>query len=155
MTHVVVKMASKRSHEESESSNPNTPSGSELSTSKKARKGQRFREHHMIAYPVLKPSSVGDTYAFCTMCDSNFSVSHGGINDCAMHVNGPRHKKYAESKKNQPTLLSFTKKDEHSNISHNNMKAELLFTAFLVEHNVPISAADHASKLFRAMFLDS
>ena len=155
MTHVVVKMASKRSHEESENSNPNTPSGSDVSTSKKARKGQRFREHHMIAYPVLKPSSVGDTYAFCTVCDSNFSVSHGGINDCAMHVNGPRHKKYAESKKNQPTLLSFTKKDEHSNISHSNMKAELLFTAFLVEHNVPISAADHASKLFRAMFPDS
>lgn len=34
-------------------------------------------------------------------------------------------------------------------------KAEMLFTAFLVEHNLPMSSADHASALFTNMFPDS
>ena len=32
------------------------------------------------------------------------------------------------------------------------IRAETLFTSFLVEHNCSISAADHAGKLFREMF---
>ena len=34
------------------------------------------------------------------------------------------------------------------------VKAELLFSGFLVEHNVPLSTVDHAAKLFRNMFPD-
>lgn len=32
---------------------------------------------------------------------------------------------------------------------------QLLFTSFLVEHNIPLSASDHAGLLFRKMFPDS
>ena len=32
------------------------------------------------------------------------------------------------------------------------IRAEALFTSFLVEHNIALSAADHAGKLFRNMF---
>ena len=35
------------------------------------------------------------------------------------------------------------------------MKAKLLFSAFLVEHELPLTTADHAAKLFRNMFPDS
>ena len=35
------------------------------------------------------------------------------------------------------------------------MKAELLFSGFLVEHNLRLDIADHAAKLFRNMFPDS
>ena len=34
-------------------------------------------------------------------------------------------------------------------------KAELLFTGFLIEHNIQIAASDHAGSLFRVMFPDS
>ena len=34
-------------------------------------------------------------------------------------------------------------------------EAEIKFTHFLVEHNCPLAAADHAGKLFRSMFLSS
>ena len=34
-------------------------------------------------------------------------------------------------------------------------KAELLFTGFILEHNLPIAAADHAGPLFKKMFPDS
>jgi hypothetical protein len=33
--------------------------------------------------------------------------------------------------------------------------AEVLFTNFLIEHNVPIAVSDHAGSLFRKMFPDS
>ena len=41
------------------------------------------------------------------------------------------------------------------NLSQNVVKAELLFSDFLVEHNLPFSTADHAAKLFWDMFPDS
>ena len=42
-----------------------------------------------------------------------------------------------------------------SNSDTSVIKAECLFTKFLVEHNLSISAADHAGPLFRKMFPDS
>ena len=35
------------------------------------------------------------------------------------------------------------------------VKANLLFSGFLVEHKPPLTAADHAAELFRNMFPDS
>ena len=35
------------------------------------------------------------------------------------------------------------------------MKVELLFSGFLVEHNLPLSTADHTAKLFRNIIPDS
>ena len=35
------------------------------------------------------------------------------------------------------------------------MKGELLFTNFLIEHNLPLATADHAGPLFWKMFPDS
>ena len=35
------------------------------------------------------------------------------------------------------------------------IRAETLFTSFLVEHNVPLAVADHAGPIFRKMFPDS
>jgi hypothetical protein len=33
-------------------------------------------------------------------------------------------------------------------------RSEVLFTSFLAEHNIPLSAADHAGPLFKRMFPD-
>lgn len=37
-------------------------------------------------------SFPGDTYAHCSLCPSDFSVSHGGRNDVTTHWGGKRHK---------------------------------------------------------------
>ena len=42
-----------------------------------------------------------------------------------------------------------------ANLDQKVVKTELLFSGFLVQHNLPLSTADHASKLFRNMFPDS
>ena len=52
-------------------------------------------------------------------------------------------------------MTSFVYSESISALDENVMKAELLFTGFICEHNLPISTADHAGKLLKAMFPDS
>lgn len=49
----------------------------------------------------------------------------------------------------------FAPKNEMNESDSAVMNAETLFTEFIIEHNLPISVADHASKLFPKMFPDS
>ena len=44
---------------------------------------------------------------------------------------------------------------EKDDVSTMVIGAEVKFAAFLLEHNLPIAAADHAGPLFRSMFPDS
>ena len=50
------------------------------------------------------------------------------------------------------TKFSFLQK--HLALDENVMKAELLFTGFICEHNLPILTADHNGKLLKSMFPD-
>ena len=129
--HVCLKMATKCTLSESEA---------KLSESgqKKSRRLQKFCEHYTVAYPVLKESSRGEGYAHCTVCETDFSIGHGGINDCAIHVGGPRHKKYAASKQSQPSITFQKVSSEKEDLNHKVTSAELMFTNFLVEHNVSL-----------------
>jgi hypothetical protein len=49
----------------------------------------------------------------------------------------------------------FSKGPDEEDAKHKVMNAELLFTNYLVEHNIAISAADHAGPLVKKMFPDS
>ena len=42
-----------------------------------------------------------------------------------------------------------------ANLCQKVMKTELLFSGFLVEHNLPLSTVDHTAKLFRNIFPNS
>ena len=52
-------------------------------------------------------------------------------------------------------MTSFLFSESTSALDENFMKAELLFTGFICENNLPISTADHARKLLKAIFFDS
>ena len=52
-------------------------------------------------------------------------------------------------------LTNFGASSATANLDQKVVKAELLFSSFLVEHNLPLSTADHAAKPFRNMFPDS
>ena len=41
------------------------------------------------------------------------------------------------------------------NLEKQAVRAEVLLSGFLVEHNLPLATADHMSKLFKSTFLDS
>ena len=130
---------------------------------KKYAHSQQFLGSYSITYPVLQKLEKGNTFAHCVACNLDFGVSHGGITDCEVHITGKRHEanvKKMESDihehKTQFSIMQFNSgKKEEEDMQHKVMSAELLFTNFLVEHNILISAADHAGPLLKKMFPDS
>ena len=121
---------------------------------KKKRRMQKFLSDYSQRWPVLKPSDMGESYARCTVCQSSFSIAHGGANDCATHVNGARHRKYADTMSGQASINTFfvqKRSDEADKVT----RAELLWTEFLTEHNIPVSVSDHFGPLIKQMFPDS
>ena len=112
----------------------------------KKRRMQKFLPEYHKRWPVLSPSDMGSHYAKCRVCGSSFSISHGGANDCAKHVNGMMHQKYAESKLGQSSIEKFCIKGNDN--EHETTNAELLWTNFITEHNLPVSVSDRTNQAF-------
>lgn len=116
-------------------------------TSKKSRIIQSFREAYTKEWSFYVSSKVSKNHVLCKICGCDFSIAHGGRDDCRRHEAAKSVK--TEKLKCQPLDNFFGGKDDDP--TH----AELLFTSFLVEHNLPLAVADHAKDLFKAMFTDS
>ena len=57
---------------------PDSESDSEVGVEPKAKERkslQRYRAVYTVTYQVVMKSGVGETYAYCTMCRSDFSIS--------------------------------------------------------------------------------
>ena len=104
-------------------------------------------------------SKIGRTYARCTVCDMDFVISHGGASHVASHVKSMRHKQKGLALEQSSKMTNYSTSKPASPTSKSDplsvIRAETLFALFLVEHNLPLSASDHAGLLFRAMFPDS
>lgn len=61
-----------------------------------------------------------------------------------------KHEENGKRKKYKPLTKFFPENNDENAV----IKAEMLFTRFLIEHNVQIASTDHAGGLFRAMFPD-
>eukprot|EP00745_Piridium_sociabile_P013486 TRINITY_DN1993_c0_g1_i4.p1 TRINITY_DN1993_c0_g1~~TRINITY_DN1993_c0_g1_i4.p1 ORF type:complete len:336 (+),score=40.99 TRINITY_DN1993_c0_g1_i4:441-1448(+) len=120
---------------------------------KKPRIGQKFRENYSEQFPCVKRSSVSIYHALCTVCVYDFKVSHGGILDVQRHVKSARHTQISDCKKATPSVTNFFSGSQSDNLEL--IRAETLFANFLVEHNIALSASDHAGNLFRKMFPNS
>lgn len=51
----------------------------------------KFSEKYTEEFPFIK-RGILDTDAHCTKCNSNLSVSHGGISDIKEHLQTEKHK---------------------------------------------------------------
>ena len=122
---------------------------------KRKKIAQKYRPGWSLEWPFIKPSKKGCYYCYCRLCEKDLSIQGGGGNDIKQHITRASHKRCEEIRKLAPNLVEFTKKDHSSSLQNKVMKAELLFTDFLIEHNVPIAASDHSNELFRKMFPDS
>ena len=114
---------------------------------------QSFKETYTTDFPFIKKSNKGTGYAFCVYCRSDFKISHGGRTDITSHANRQKHKDNviaAEKSKKMDFLLQ-----QNTNFEKSVITSECLFTSFILEHNLPITCADHAGPLFRKMFPDS
>ena len=57
--------------------------------------------------------------------------------------------------RNDKKLTDFGASSVTANLDQKLVKAKLIFSPFLVEHELPLTTADHTAKLFRNMFPDS
>lgn len=94
---------------------------------------------------------IGVTYARCTLCLSDFTISHGGKNDVTTHVNGQRHKEAAKNANSSRSVTSFFNQYAPENV----IEAETRWSVFVAKHNLAFLTSDHATKLFSLMFPDS
>ena len=106
------------------------------------RRKQSYCDSYAETFTFIKKSTKGEHHAYCKSCNCDISISAGGANDIKRHMNNDKHKKNAEalqraSLHTQP-LSSFCKKEDLSVI-----RAEVLFTDFLVEHSIQPAVADH------------
>ena len=116
---------------------------------KKRRVLQKIRSEYAIKFPVVRKSMVGENYAYCLICNSDFSVGHGGLSDVARHVKSSKHAAGVGMSAPARKIENFTDSKDLTVT-----RAEALFTEFLVEHNIPLACADHAGPLFKKMFPD-
>ena len=93
----------------------------------------------------VKSRTVHNTQQ-CTIRNSDIKIAHDGADDLVRHVTSKRH-----LDKGSVTKIS-TFFDQPTSFDLGVIRAETLFTHFLLEHNVGLSAADHAGKLFKQMF---
>ncbi|XP_072173823.1 uncharacterized protein [Diadema setosum] len=117
----------------------------------KKRAYQKFKKEYAQQFPV-STSSLGDYHAFCTVCSVDFNISHGGINDIQKHIKSNKHQDQSKVRANTLPISKFFPSNSGD---HNVIQAETQFTEFIIEHNLPLAVADHASRLFRKMFPDS
>ena len=109
---------------------------------------QKYKKEYGKQFPVAE-SALGLQHAFCIVCSANFSINHGGMNDIQKHMNSKKHKAFSEIKDKARPISTFFSSSGDLDV----IRAETLFTEFIIEHNLPFSVADHCTtKLFRKMW---
>ncbi|XP_033120230.1 uncharacterized protein LOC117119513 [Anneissia japonica] len=117
---------------------------------KKAKYACSFKPDFTKMYPCIIGVKSDSHAAKCTVCNLVFTVRHGGKNDVDKHIKGKKHEKCAKEIAQNQTF-KFT--SQSGSLKEKLIRAEVLFTAFILEHNLPF--AQHANQLFKQMFPDS
>lgn len=121
---------------------------------KKQRVKQKFRDGYSRTWPFIVQSKLGESYARCSLCDADIKIEWGRRTDLERHIKTPKHETRAKVKRTTLNLTSMINKQPTSQETKTT-RAELLFTNFLIEHNIHLVVSDHAGDLFRKMFDDS
>ena len=95
--------------------------------------------------------TVGNKFALCTLCATDFSITHGGQNDIQKHVSTKHHQQMAKASTSSRTVTSFFRPQ----VQHSTIEAETRWAMFVSKRNLAFLASDYATKLFSKMFPDS
>lgn len=121
---------------------------------KKIKRVCTFQEIWLKSYSWLKPAKE-NVKAHCTLCQKEFTISHGGKNDLNRHQDRTEHKKKEESARSTTSLKLFLKNDQLTSIEEKVMAAEITKTFHNVKHNLSFNSLDCESKLDRVLYADS
>ena len=113
---------------------------------------QKFLTEYTAKWDFIVPSVKGETYARCNSCNSDFSIKSSGAYDINIHIESAKHKSSAEARASNHAITSFfaSEKDDFSVI-----RAETLWTQFVVDHNMPFTTSDAFTDVVKQMFPDS
>lgn len=136
-----------------ESSSSADPLAVEASAVKKPRYSCSFQSSSKFPWAI--PSHKGASYALCKICKRHISVAYGGFRDLAKHEATTIHESRSRDVSTSTSLSSFFNKTHGPKRDSSVIAAEVRFSYFVGEHHLPISIADHCTKLFPLMFPDS
>ena len=103
----------------------------------------------------LSASKKGSSYAYCNVCLVDFSIAGGGVHEVKRHLDSKKHQDNAKLLEHQPAISSALSKTSTGSLEEKITTAELYFTTFIAEHNLPFLVGDHFTKLCKVMFPDS
>jgi len=118
-----------------------------------ANRKQTFKSEYTKKYDFIIQSKRDSHSARCTICNVDFSIGHGGMNDIdgkSGHINPSKHQSAAKAVAGTRDLTAHFSAPDYSVI-----RAETLMVYFLIEHNLPLVTSDHFSDLMKKMFPDS
>ena len=119
--------------------------------SKKQRIIQKYRDSYSKEWPCFIKCNKSVNPVFCTDCDTDFSIASSSCDDCRWHYMSKKLKENTKCKVQNTSLVNFYKRDaSESDV----MRAEMLFSSFIIEHNIPIASTEDAGPLFCTMFPD-
>ncbi|KAI6648087.1 hypothetical protein LOD99_11896 [Oopsacas minuta] len=104
----------------------------------------------------MKPSKKGVGFAFCTICQVDICISGGGKHEVDRHLKTAKHKSLLGQVDEQPSISTALVAAASLNpLNKQVMSAEIYFSLFVAEHNLPFLVADHFTHLTKVMFPDS
>ncbi len=95
--------------------------------------------------------ALGNTFARCTLCSTDFSISNGGKSNVTSHLKGKKHMELVAGSSSTMSVTSFFETQFPKTV----IEAEAQWALFVAKHNLAFLTSDHATKLFKQMFPDS
>ena len=120
----------------------------------KNKRKQTFKEEYSRSWDFIKPSRKGEKHARCTLCSADFSIAANasGRYDLTQHIATAKHRSNAERKDSNQSILQFVSSKSND---YDTIRAETLWTLYVVEHNMPFTSSDSFSDIAKVMFPDS
>ncbi|XP_043923159.1 uncharacterized protein LOC122798364 isoform X2 [Protopterus annectens] len=130
------------------------PSGGKGPAQKKRRMSS-FQGAWKMLFDWVMESTHGPKYAFCKVCKSNFTITHGGRNDLQRHMDRDKHKmnsKHAASERKEIGVV--TTQAQQTSWALIMAKSEVAFVSLLAEHNLPFTLGDQLLKYIKKYCTD-
>ncbi|XP_030639440.1 DNA (cytosine-5-)-methyltransferase 3 beta, duplicate a [Chanos chanos] len=128
----------------SEHLNNSSNSGKEESSTDKEVSGRKRITYDVQwedVYKWVRPSNLGDIYAYCTICDFNLNVLHSGLYDLKRHQQTKKHRQRAVKTLQEPLEKQTNGKIESFTCSE--IVLQFIQTHCLISLSVPSNQVSH------------
>ncbi|CAG9840758.1 unnamed protein product [Diabrotica balteata] len=102
----------------------------------------------------LRPGK-SNSDAYCTVCNKTISIGATGKSILLRHKETTQHIKLTKSAKKQQTLTSMSKFKNVNSLEDSAKQTDIYVAAYVTEHNISYSAAEHLPKLIEKICPDS